>query len=362
MPRNAWITKPQTRDIAILYDLYQYRILTTEQIKRMYFPNSKRYVDEKLRAMRNSQLISTFTQKRPGRKGCACHRILQKGLDLLKEKGYDIQYKPSDLTVNANARPYVLATNDIMTHITSYGWFMKDSRQVKREYGLNSGDQIHGSIVSPEGTEYGLFVLEQDTLVKNLAKVVYEIRTTSKKDVGLTDFIIFAKGQASIDHFIELANTEKRDHQGKPIQKKLRPSGALCVMHLDHGIDYLKSKLSDKGYFETIFKMPKAPVHWLAPSNKIGFECIAEYQGEEVYIVNMLDTDLTKVDAIIGYLEDRKRMERFGEKIRKVLIVTEENLKGFHKELIGQNQYIAYFVLEHQKITSSFRPKTERGA
>lgn len=355
MPRNAWITKPQARDIAILYDLYKYRILTTAQIKRLYFPNSKRYVDEKMRAMRNSRLIGTYTQRRPGRKGFAYHRILQKGLNLLKEKGYDIQYKPTDLTVSSGMRPYIIAANDIMTYVTPHGWRMKDSREVKHEYGLNHGDQIHGSLTSPEGTEYGLFVLEKDTLVKNLGKVAYEIKATSKKNVGLTNFLIFAKGQPSIDHFVEIANTEKRNSQGKPIQKKLRPSGSLCVLPLDYGVTYLNSRLSDKSYFESIFQQTKAPARWHAPSDKSRFEFIAEYKDKEVYVVNMLDTDLTKVDAIESYLIDRRRMARFKEATRDILVVTDERLLDYHRELIGTHRNVQYLSLTPEHMKKSVR-------
>lgn len=362
MPRNPIITRPQKRDVALLWDLYRCRVLTTDQIKKMYFSNSKSYVNQKLLSLRNSKLISTDSFPRPGRKGFAYHSITDKGIKLLKSHGYDVPHGSDSLRVSTQFLPYVFEINDIRIHLTPFGWHMKDSREVKQEFNLNRGDQIHGSLTSSEGTKYGFFVLESATTEKNMLKTIREIRALTdrnSKERTLTNFIIFAKGQDSINHFIERANTEKVDHTGKVIQEKLRPRGALCMMPIKVGLDYLESRLSDKTYFENVFKQDKAPAHWIAPSDKSRFECIAKYNGKEVYVVNMLDTDLTKVDAIENYLIDIYRMKRFGERIRSLLIITEPTLEDFHKQLIGQNPYIDYFSLKRKQIESSCRPKKE---
>lgn len=362
MPRNPLLTRPQKKDIALLWDLYRCRVLTTDQIKRMYFSSSKSYVNQKLLSLRNSKFISTDSFPRPNRKGFAYHSITDKGIKLLKSYGYDVPHGSDSLRVRHQFLPYVFETNEIMIHLTPFGWHMKDSREVKREFNLNRGDQIHGSLTSPEGTEYGFFVLESATTEKNMLKTIREIRALTdrnSKEKTLTNFIIFTKGQDSIDHFIERANTEKVDHTSKVVQEKLRPRDALCVMHMKVGLDYLKSKLSNKTYFENVFKQDKAPAHWIALSDKNRFECITKYNGNEVYVVNMLDTDLTKVDAIENYLGDLYRMERFGERIRNLLIITEPRLEAFHTRLIGQNPYIEYLSLNHKQIESSNRPKKE---
>lgn len=347
---NARVREIQERDLAILYDLYRYRVLTTDQIKRKYFSDSKYYVNRKLNMLRNSGWISTFSVSRnDGRKGRAHHRLTDRGINVLKVHGYSIKRKAFDLLVTDESLPYLIEANNIMVELSPHDWKMRDSRETKERYNMNRGDQMHGTLLSPNGTEYGFFVLEKGTLDKNMAKVVQEIWATSE---GLTHFIIFAKGMDSIRHFVERSR-----------EQKLVTSGSLCVMDLAFGIEYLQSRLSDKRSFKRIFQDERAPVYWLGPSTKRRFECIARYQEEEVYFVNLLDTDLMKVEAIHNYLGDLPRMQRFGEKPRRVLVLTTPELKSLHEELLeellGESPYIGYLELSRKQIQTSKRVKGE---
>src|SRR5699024_1580606 len=112
--------------------------------------------------------------------------------------------------------PYLFEVNEIMVQLEPYGWHMKDSRQIKREYGMPPGSRIHGSLTNTCGEEYGFYVLETDTEVENLLKIIQEISTLSDRKEGeprIPNVIIFAKGQDSIDHFISWANNERRNYK-----------------------------------------------------------------------------------------------------------------------------------------------------
>ncbi|WP_445684699.1 replication-relaxation family protein [Aeribacillus sp. FSL M8-0235] len=63
------------RKINILEDLYNYRAMTTDQIKRIYFPNSKFYVNKVLYQLRKSKYIASNTLKgsRKNKKGITYH-------------------------------------------------------------------------------------------------------------------------------------------------------------------------------------------------------------------------------------------------------------------------------------------------
>jgi len=353
------IRRPTSRDLNLLLDLYNYRVLTTSQIKRRYYPDSKTYVNKRLHLMRKSGYIATESYPRIDRKGFAYHQITDTGISLLREYGYDCPMRSDSLRVTQQMLPYLFDANEIMIQLVPYGWRMKDSRQVKHDYNMNRGDYIHGSLIAEDGTEYGFYVLENNTLAKNLEKIIQEIKTTSSYDRGLTDFIVFSKGRDSLNHFVERANMETRNHKGEITRTKLRPSGSLCVMPFKYALDYLKSKLTDSYFFEDVFRHKTAPAHWLSPSGKNSFAFIAEYCGEEVYVVNMLDSDLTKIDSIDHYLNDLQRLERFSDKKRKILVITEESLLGFHKELIGANDNIYYFAMRRKLITKTIREKAE---
>jgi len=362
---KARVKEIQKRDFDILYDLYRYRVLTTEQIRRKYFSDSKYYVNRKLNMLRNSGWISTFSvSRKDGRKGEAHHRITDRGITQLRQSGYPVIYKADALRVSHELLGYLREANNIMVELSPYGWYMRDSRETKERYNMNRGDQMHGTLVSPDGTEYGFFVLEKGTLDKNMAKVVQEIRATSGGGAGLTRFMIFAKGRDSIWHFIERANREERDGKGNLVKNRLvvhvgEVSGTLCVMDYAFGVEYLKSRLSDKRHFKRIFQDEQAPVHWLAPSDRTRFECIARYRDEEVYLVNLLDTDLMKVEAIRHYLGDIPRLQRFGETLRRVLVLTEPGLRDLHGELLGESPYIGYLELSRNRINAFKRSKGE---
>lgn len=342
---NARVKEIQKRDLDILYDLYRYRVLTTEQIRRKYFPDSKYYVNRKLNMLRNSGWITTYSVPRnDGRKGRAHHRLTDRGITLLRKKGFSVVYNADALRVSNELLIYLYEANNIMVELSPYGWEMRDSRETKERYNMNRGDQVQGTLLSPNGTEYGFFVLEKGTLEKNMAKVVQEIRATSEGGAGLTHFMIFAKGESSIRHFIERAQ-----------EKQLATGGSLCIMDYGLGIEYLQSRLSDKHSFKRIFQDEQSPIRWLAPSTKRRFECIARYQEEEVYFVNLLDTDLMKVEAIQNYLGDITRMQRFGERAHRVLVLTESKLKKLHAELLGESPYISYLELSRKQIQTSKR-------
>ncbi|WP_170070412.1 replication-relaxation family protein [Planifilum fimeticola] len=327
--------------MAILQDLYRYRILTTDQLRRRYFSNSKSYVYQKVHAMKKSGLIISIHREFGG---TAYYRLTDAGISFLKKQGIPVTKGTKDLYVSPRLLPYLVMSNDIMVELSPYGWEMQDSRETKARYrGLNRSGNIQGTLISPDGTEYGFFVLMESTRDQNMLKMIKEIETS-----GITNFLIFAKGRDSIWHFIERSR-----------EKKLVTNGALCVMDYAFGVEYLKSRLSDKRHFKRIFQDEQAPVHWLAPSDRTRFECIARYRDEEVYLVNLLDTDLMKVEAVHHYLGDIPRLQRFGEKLRRVLVLTEPGLRDLHGELLGESQYICYLELSRNRINAFRRPKGE---
>src|SRR5699024_4228807 len=142
------IRRPTSRDLNLLLDLYNYRVLTTSQIKRRYYPDSKTYVNKRLHLMRKSGYIATESYPRIDRKGFAYHQITDTGISLLREYGYDCPMRSDSLRVTQQMLPYLFDANEIMIQLVPYGWRMKDSRQVKHDYNMNRGDYIHGSLIA----------------------------------------------------------------------------------------------------------------------------------------------------------------------------------------------------------------------
>ncbi|MFD1363125.1 replication-relaxation family protein [Lentibacillus salinarum] len=354
MPRAPKITRPTKKDISLLWDLYQYRVLTTEQIKRRYYAESKAYVNQKLYTMRKSGLIVSDTYPRPDRKGFAYHQITDTGISLMKQYGYECPVKADSLRIGKKMLPYIFETNEVMVQLTPYGWRMKDSRQIKHEYNLNRGDQIHGSLTADDGTEYGFYVLEENTTAENILKVIQEIRTLSDRkpdEPRIQNFMIFAKGQGSIDHFINRANTEKRNHRDEITQQKLRTSGSLSVMELTSGIKYLQSGFSDKTTFEHIIQSPETPFKAIPFSgDQTPFQYKVMRKGEEMYLVNLINTDIMMTRAINHYAEDMNRAERFNEERYRVLVLTTPEMEHTVRQLMQGNPLVDYLKVGDKMI------------
>ncbi|GGE56053.1 hypothetical protein GCM10011391_38830 [Pullulanibacillus camelliae] len=293
-----------------------------------------------------------------GKKGYPYYQITQKGITELRKRGYNALGNEDILRIHEKAIPYYVEVSRIALSTTPYRWIFKDSRAIKKEMHLNRGDQIHGSLTSPEGKEYGFYVLESATTEINMRKTIREIAYLSNRvnrSKTLRHFIIFAKGQESMTHFIEKANEEQFDHRGEIIRERLRPSGTVGVLPLNYGIAYLQSKLSDKNYFESVFKVAGSPIPWVAPSDEMHFEFKARYKDEEVYVVNLLDGDISKINAIQFYLSDSNRRTRFGEKSRKLVLITDERMEDFHMKVIGKRPKIEWFPFSCSKVDKSKR-------
>ncbi|GGE56049.1 hypothetical protein GCM10011391_38820 [Pullulanibacillus camelliae] len=61
MPRDTRRSNLTKRDILILWDLYQYRVLNKQTIKERYFPNSKYYVDQRIKVLKHHKCIRAGT-------------------------------------------------------------------------------------------------------------------------------------------------------------------------------------------------------------------------------------------------------------------------------------------------------------
>jgi hypothetical protein len=194
------VKRIQPRDIEMLHMLYQYRALSTQQLIR-YFQMTAHYANKKTHIMRNSDWIKSLPiLSEKTRKIGTYHCLTDTGISLLQKQGIRVDRKAEDLKVTRSFLPYLLSANDLMIDLAPFGWTMRDSREIKSMYGLNRGNNIHGSLLSLNGTEYGFNIFMSRSMPKYVMKVVREI-----KESAIHNFIIFRKGQVSFSDFISQA-------------------------------------------------------------------------------------------------------------------------------------------------------------
>src|SRR5699024_2090110 len=85
MPHDTKKSNFIKKDFLVLCDLYCYRVLNKQTIKDMYFPNSKYYVDQRIKVLKYNKCIKSGTYgggvgERQGKKGYPYYQITQKGI------------------------------------------------------------------------------------------------------------------------------------------------------------------------------------------------------------------------------------------------------------------------------------------
>ena len=209
------------KELNVLKDLYHYRLLTTEQIKRKFFSDSKYYVDRALYRLRNRKIItsSIFKGSRgKGKKGHTVHRLTETGLECLARHGMSVEVQSPQLYVRPNQMHYLTMANDVMVDLTLAGWEVWDSRKIKKEYNLDKKMNIAGLLINPEGKRFGYYVLDSAVMNATLGKIQAEIKDNYP---SIKNFIIFTKGQRSYEQFMEYSfNPPKKRVDNRLIEQK----------------------------------------------------------------------------------------------------------------------------------------------
>ncbi|WP_050179625.1 replication-relaxation family protein [Domibacillus robiginosus] len=331
MSEKQVVKSIQPRDIEMLHILYQYRALSTQQLMRR-FQMTSHYANKKTHVLRNSDWIYSLPiLSEKGRKMGACHCLTDKGISQLQKIGIPVERKAEDLKVTRSFLPYLLSANDLMIDLAPFGWRMRDSREIKSMYGLNRGNNIHGSLISPDGTEYGFYIFMSRSLPKYIMKVVREI-----KESTMHNFIIFTKGQASFSDFIL-----KAVNPGK----ELITGGSLKVMPYTFGKTYLQFMDNEKNIFHVLSEHDITPLSE-KPLLYSAFDRLVQHDGEEKYLVSLLDTDLMKIYSLKRY-----RKEAYDRDQRRILVLT--HMREFHQELLQDVHHIDYEDIHPSEIQAA---------
>lgn len=342
-PKNSRQAVPE-QDLRLLYELYKYRALSTTQVAQVG-NYGKWFVYKKIRKLREEgYLISEsikgnyiLNQARQGN----YHRISGKGISLLKEHDYMVDYTADELRVSDHRMAYLLTANDLIIPLTQNGWMYQDSRATKNMYSINRGGILHGTLISPnEEKEYALYIFLKKTRKDTLIRLKQEIKRLPHERI-----LVISRGMDSFNSIID-SFTDKNEKLIKGGAIKVLPL-KLAQAHLiisDNDIENHKQYIeslgitilgdsSNKNVFET----------------NIQFDYLVEYDGEEMYMMDLLGNDLMKIEELRYY-----RKEEYNRDGRKVLVLTSttEFHKDLHKQLLGDLNHINYlFVDLNQKIS-----------
>ncbi|MFC2950028.1 hypothetical protein [Virgibacillus sediminis] len=81
-----------------------------------------------------------------------------------------------------------------------------------------------------------------------------------------------------------------------------------------------------------------------------GLSQIVQHEGEEMYFVNLLDTDLVKIKHILQYRKDRYELNG-----RKVLVLTHPGLRPEHERLLQHVHHVHFLEVGGEILDTALR-------
>lgn len=352
------IKRVQKLDLEILHGLLKYRVFTIDQIRRKY-EIGESYSYKKMRNLEKSgyvrsETIRTFVKVSKGNSNHQgkYYRITTKGIKLLLEKKYIQEFVyMHHLEVSRGYLPYVLSSNDIMIDLEKSGWEFINSREFKKmsrsELGrINNSDLIQGVLYNKSTSEhwYGLYIimpqenkeLEQGTI----QKIIREMKSYKQ----INSFIVFTRTRELFNRvFTSMDQTEGFSTRNYSIQQYPYNFGKLYLGKFRDDEDLIVSYVED--YTEGLVSFKRRLELDEINSSYSMLRTIIEYDGKEMYLVNLLDSDLVKINQIRQY-----RKEDYEREGREVLVVS--HIPKAHAEFLEGYPHVKYLQINGKELLS----------
>lgn len=313
MGERKTIKRVVETDEGILYDLYRFRIMTREQIERLYFRGSKAYTYRKMYILRNSGYIQSkiiMRAKQKGRERTAIYTITDKGIRLLRERGLiDEDIEAKDLRIERQNMEGYLDFNDLYVALKREGYTFLDSRALKKKYQMERGDLCKGAVVTEDGREYLVYIVRAGAKDQTLRRIMKEMNR-SYRQMGKRHNLVLFRGLESFDAFRTMYLASDRVFD------------TVCALPYTYALNVLKRFKTDQEFVKTITKCGKVePNRERMPEEYK--RLFIFHNGEKKYAVNLLMNDLTLMDRMRRDRLDRKAVlfvyEAFADRVREYL-------------------------------------------
>lgn len=298
------------RDIKILKDLYDFRILKIDQIV-IRTGYKKDTIYKYIRSLFKSGFVTKSRIKgytEDSKLRGDYFRITNKGISTLRNNGYeDLHYAAEDLKVSDVRAPIEILFTDLHYDLSKKGWKVLGNRKAKERYGINRVDNLTGVFSSPVfNIEYPFYIFQfyHDMSAKYVGKIISEINKYS-----FSNIVLFTTTR---DMFEKVTNT-MLDRADIFTYKTFR------ILPLQYGLKYLSNYAEGDMLFNyiddkcSILRLDReADVRYEAE-----FDDIVDYNGEEYYLANLTDFNLANL-----YRAKRYTKEKYEKDGRKILALS----------------------------------------
>lgn len=315
------------RDTNILFDLYNYRALTIEQINKLHFNDRSNmsYTYLRLHMLRQAGLITSKPKvNHKGKKTAAVYMLATKGIQRLKELKLieDKRINATDLHPDYSHMHYLLDANEIYTQLSG-AWQVLDSRETKRRYHLNRGNMISGLLINSDSKEFGYYIIQQKPDERTLIKILKEIQI-----INIENILVFCKSQEAYSRFVNKLN-----------ELGITTAGTLGVLPYPYGITILKQIKSEHDIVNTITNHGKIiPIK----SKHIFASYTLLMKNEELYVTNMLYNDQMALYSLYNYYG----IDQYKREGKKVLIITWKGYEAEYKKVFARYPHIEIIAID----------------
>lgn len=314
------------RELSVLIGLYELRALTTSNIRKRYgYPQW--YVYKKLSELERRGYIHSYYTSGYARSSLQqgkYYRLGKRGIELLERSGYATVYNADELRVSEYYLPYLLSANELVISLEKHGWGVMDSRETKEYYHLNRSDNIHGTLRSPSGKLYPFMVLINPLGIRNIGKLKSEVAR-----YPFDELLIFTRTLESFEQVIESFSENSDVYRYRTFRILPYSFSKYYLRKYDNHVNVL-TYCEDRLSLEVLKKEAKFRF-------AIEGVTVVIHEGEEKYLINLLDNDLRKIHAIQGYHYDHYNRDG-----RPVLLLTNENLSPVHRNLLRHVHHVDY--------------------
>lgn len=319
------------RNIKILKELYDFRLLTIDQLV-VRFSYTKATMYHYISRLIKSGFVVTgdvkgFTNE-SGIRG-RYYKISNKGITLLKKNGYPhLKYVSADLKVSDTRVPIEILFNDIHYELTKEGWRVYGSRESKEKFGINRGDNLTGVLSSPVfSNEYPFYIFQFHFEMSDqyTGKIISEVNRYLFNNI-----VFFTTTKEMFMKVVEIMLDKAQ----------IYTYSTFRVLPLQYGLQYMLHYAEGDMFFN--FLEDEYDIYKIEKEEEINYEAefdhIVIYNDKEYYLANFLDFNLVNIHKSKYY-----RKEHYEKDGRKILALINDQMD--FKERLANVHHIEYVTI-----------------
>jgi len=315
----------------IMYDLYRYRILTVEQIRKVHFRGREKSTYTTLdRLKRKGWVDSTCKVNKQGKKVAACYYITGRGLtELVSEGKVHNPRRAYDNKPEGKKIPFLVDINDLYADLSPSGYEMIDAREWKNIHNMNRNALVKAGLRTIDGKDYGVYLFETDVNEQiTLSRIKREILDNGQSN----RFIMFFKGMTAYNKF-------KKHMDNVELTK-----GEMCLLPYRLGRRLLAELPTQENFVNIFTKYGKIKTNdGLNTLTSAFAEYILEKDGKEAYICNYILNNEVALYYLSRYTYDR--YQRDGRQVyvfysKAIQKITNQNFQNNFEEFYPHIEFI----------------------